>query len=92
MSRPSRIPPEAVERLIADTEPWLSCDDCFDGIDVVVEGVLDRTQPMSTAFRAHLGACSVCWEEATSLVTLVADEHGLAPEAAVELLEAVVHG
>ncbi len=79
-----------VRRLTVITEPWLSCEDCFDRVDVFVEEVLSGSTPVSEDFRVHLLGCSVCREEATSLATLVGP--GLAIEAAVAkaLLDAAV--
>ena len=37
---------------------------------------------MEAAFRVHLMGCSVCREEAPSLATLVAPNHGLDPSRA----------
>jgi len=84
--------PEAVRRLTVATEPWLSCDDCFDEVDAVVEGVLTQTRPMEEPFRVHLGACPVCFEEASSLAALTADDYGLDPSTAGALLDGAVHG
>ena len=92
MTRPRALTPEAIERLTAPTEPWLSCDDCFDDVDAVVEGMLTQNVPMSAPFRVHLGACSVCFEEASSLAALAAPDFGLEAAAAVDLLDSVVHG
>jgi hypothetical protein len=91
MTRPHELTPEAVGRLTVATEPWLSCDDCFDDIDRVVEDLLTGAAPMDPGFRVHLGACSVCREEASSLVSLVAPDHGLDPKAALALLESVLY-
>ena len=92
MTEPLRLTSDAIARMTVATEPWLSCDDCFDDLDAVVESVLIRTGPMSEAFRAHLVGCAVCREEAASLATLVAPEHGLDPSLAVELRESAVAG
>jgi hypothetical protein len=86
------LTPDAIGRLTAATEPWLSCDDCFDDVDSVVEAVLTQTEPMSHRFRVHLAACSVCHEEASSLAALVAPDYGFDPPAAVALLDRVVRG
>ena len=87
MTEPLRLTPDAITRMTVSTEPWLSCDDCFDDLDAVVETVLTGTGSMREAFRVHLVGCSVCREEAASLATLVASEHGLDPSRAGELLE-----
>ncbi len=79
-----------IHRMTLTTEPWLSCDDCFDQLDAVVERVLMQAGAMEAAFRVHLMGCSVCREEATSLATLVAPDHGLDPSRAAALLDAAV--
>jgi hypothetical protein len=92
MTDPLRLTSDAVHRLTLDTDPWLSCDDCFDSLDAVVDGVLTQKNAMTEAFRVHLMGCAVCREEATSLATLVAPDHDLDPGRAVELLESAVTG
>jgi hypothetical protein len=92
MNRPRALTPDTIARLTATTEPWLSCDDCFDDVDRVVEGVLTQTEPISERFRVHLRACSVCGEEASSLAALAAPDYGLDADAAAGLLDSVVHG
>lgn len=76
MTRPTRrLGPEAVRSLVLDTEPWLSCEDCFALMDVYVETVL--ADPHSTAMpemRVHLAGCPACAEEARSLIDLVAED------------------
>lgn len=91
MTDPLRLTSEVVHRLTLATEPWLSCDDCFDDLDAVVEGVLTQTGAITEAFRVHLMGCAVCREEATSLATLVAHDHDLEPDRAAELLETAVN-
>ena len=73
MSDRGRLTPEAIERLTANTEPWLSCDECFDRLDAVIEDVVLSNLPMPEAFRVHLMACPACDEEARSLAELIAD-------------------
>ena len=63
--------PEAIDRLTANTEPWLSCDDCFEQLDVIIDGLLRSNEPLPEAFRVHLMACPACDEEARSLAALV---------------------
>ncbi len=79
-----------VSRLTVTTEPWLSCDDCFDGVDVFVEEVLSGATPVSEDFRVHLLGCSVCREEATSLATLVGPELAIDAATAGARLDAAV--
>lgn len=78
---------EAIEGLLANSDPWLSCDDCFDGHDAVIEELLaSNTQP-DEAFRVHFHACPACLEEARSLVALIATDHDLSPDEALQRLE-----
>lgn len=76
MTRPVRaLGTDAVRDLTLDTEPWLSCEDCFTLMDVYVETVL--ADPRTTAMpqmRVHLAGCPACAEEAESLRELVAAE------------------
>ena len=86
----ARLHTAAVARLTLVTDPWLSCDDCFDGIDVVVEGILGRGESMPDGFGVHLAGCPVCREEAEALATLVAAEHGLTRYAARRAVDEAV--
>ena len=72
MTGPRRLPDQGVRDLILDTEPWLSCEDCFALMDVYVETVL--ADPHSRAMPempVHLAGCPACAEEAQSLLDLV---------------------
>lgn len=90
MTSPLPLTPDAIQRLTVTTEPWLSCDDCFDHIDAVVEGVLTQTVPMNDPFRIHLLGCSVCHEEASSLAMLTAPDYALDPAVAAARLDTIV--
>lgn len=90
MNAPASLPPEAIQRLITPTEPWLSCDDCFDQLDEVVEDVVTRRAPIGEPFVVHLRACSVCREEAYSLIDLVSADYGVAAARAAADLDAVL--
>ena len=78
---------QAVQRLTLDTEPFLSCDDCFDLVDRYVEALLSDPGYDHRAMRTHLAGCAACAEEARSLVWLVAEERGLDPAAALRRLD-----
>jgi hypothetical protein len=69
---------DLVGRLTLDTEPWLSCDDCFDLMDEYVEAVVADPSHVDMAMHVHLDGCSACREEAESLLALVT-EHGSSP-------------
>lgn len=73
--------------LTQDTEPYLSCDDCFDLVDGYVEALLSDTEPDLPAMRTHLAGCAACAEEARSLVVFVAEQDGRDPAPAVRRLE-----
>jgi hypothetical protein len=78
---------EAARSLTTNPQPWLSCDDCFDSVDIHVEALLAAQVPLPEAFRVHLVGCSACLEEAVSLAVLIAADHRLHPERARALLE-----
>jgi len=70
-----RLTPEQARALAADTEPWLSCEDCFRLMDRYVELLHD--DPHSDAMpemRVHLRGCPACAEEAESLLDLLAED------------------
>lgn len=79
---------ETIRRLTLLTDPWLSCDDCFDQVDAVIENVLGGTVPMNEAFRVHLNGCSACFDEAVALAELIAPDFTFDPEHAADLLVA----
>jgi len=86
------LSPDAIDRLTADTEPWLSCDDCFEHVDVVIDALVVSSASLSEKFRVHLLSCPACHDEARSLAAIVAAEHGLSPAAAVARLDSAVAG
>jgi hypothetical protein len=81
-----RLRPEILARLTTDTEPWLSCDECFDQVDQYVEGLLAGRPATSPAMRVHLRGCPACAEEASTLLVLAAEDLGLDPEPALARL------
>lgn len=82
--------PEIIERLTTVSDPWLSCDDCFEQLDTAVDDVVSGSAPLDEPFRVHLLSCGVCHEEASSLAELIADEYDLSPAQALERLEHAV--
>ena len=78
---------QAARALTLDTEPYLSCDECFDLVDRYVEALLADPDHDRPAMRAHLAGCAACAEEARSLVGLVAEQDGLDPTPALRRLE-----
>ena len=90
MTQPRRsLTPEAARLLTLSTEPWLSCEDCFELMDVYVERLLaDPATPDMPALLVHLRGCSACAEETQSLLELVARQDGRDPAAASARLHA----
>jgi hypothetical protein len=84
---PRSLGPREVEQLTLDTEPWLSCDDCFDLVDEFVERLLAGDPAGHPAMHAHLRGCPACAEEATTLVVLAAEELGQDPAPALAVIE-----
>jgi hypothetical protein len=88
MTTPRRnLTPETVRRLTLAAEPWLSCNDCFDAVDVYVETLLSGAPDNMPALRAHLSGCSACFQEARSLLLLAASDDGVDPAPALHRLE-----
>jgi hypothetical protein len=53
---------QAARSLTLDTEPYLSCDDCFDLVDRYVEALLSDPDHDQPAVRTHLAGCIACAE------------------------------
>jgi hypothetical protein len=92
MTRRLSLTSEAIKQLTIQPDPWLSCDDCFDRVDLVVEGLLKGTAAISDEFRTHLLGCPACHQETQTLVSLVAAEYDVDAGLALAELEASVHG
>jgi len=69
-----RSPDDVVASLIADTSPYLSCDECFERLDEYVETRARNPQHTDPTMRAHLRGCSACHEEAEALLELIAQD------------------
>lgn len=69
---PTRSLDDVVAGLTADTEPYLSCDECFDRICVYVEQTVADPRYEDFAMQTHLDACAVCADEAVVLMELLA--------------------
>ncbi|WP_310961500.1 hypothetical protein [Nocardioides terrisoli] len=87
MRRHVPITADAAERLLAPTDPWLSCNDCFDRVDLELEAMLGRDEAPAEDFRTHLVSCAACRDETASLAALIAPDFGLDSQAAVEVLD-----
>lgn len=76
-AREDRLSRAVVESLILPTEPWLSCDECFELMDEFADAVVGGTEPpRRAAMEVHLGACPACSEEVGSLVELLREDAG----------------
>ncbi|TLF77596.1 hypothetical protein [Nocardia cyriacigeorgica] len=72
MTDPHTTPtPEIITGLLADTSPYLSCDECFDRIDEYVERRIADPHYDDLAMRVHLAGCGACAEEAATLHDLL---------------------
>jgi hypothetical protein len=78
--RNRRLGADVLAQLTMDTEPWLSCDECFRRVDVYVEQLLERRWDAMPQMAVHLRGCPACAEEATTLVLLAAEDAGVDPE------------
>jgi hypothetical protein len=67
------LEPAAVDELLRDTTPWLSCEDCFERMDSYVEALRGDPGYLDEAMSTHLRGCAACDEEAQSLVALLAE-------------------
>ncbi|EWT01490.1 hypothetical protein N865_10105 [Intrasporangium oryzae NRRL B-24470] len=84
---PRRLTSTDAQRLIMPTDPWLSCEDCFELTDRFAEELL--AHPDTThlpEMLVHLHACAACAEEAESLIVLLAADVGADPAAALDRL------
>lgn len=71
-----RLDPATVSSLLADTTPYLSCDECFASLDEYVERRLADPQHDDAAMAAHLVGCGACAEEAAALTELLVHDVG----------------
>lgn len=62
---------DTVVRLLLDTDPYLSCDDCFAQIDTYVERRAADPHFDDPRMAAHLAGCGACREEAAALMELL---------------------
>ena len=75
MTEPARrLDPATVSSLLADTSPYLSCDDCFARLDEYVERRLADPRHADAAMAAHLVGCGACAEEEAALTELLIDD------------------
>lgn len=90
MTGPESLNTETIDRLTADPGLWVSCEECFDELDVAVETAMTSPGSLSEQFRDHLTHCAACGEEARSLAEVVAGDLHLSPTQARARLEAAL--
>lgn len=72
MTEPARgLTAETIASLLLDTDPYLSCDDCFARIDEYVERRVADASYENAAMQVHLTGCGACAEEAEALEDLL---------------------
>lgn len=76
------------DSLAAPSEPWFSCEDCFDHIDGYVDALIGGGRGIDEPLRVHLARCPACYEEAESLISLAAGDQGARPERVVAAFRA----
>jgi hypothetical protein len=77
MTEPTRgLSAGMITSLLADTSPYLSCDDCFAQIDEYVEWRSTDPHYEDPAMKAHLAGCGACAEEAETLQELLNQDAG----------------
>lgn len=87
---PGALNEHQVTALTKNTDPYLSCDDCFAQVDTTIEALLGDGTKMSREFTVHLSGCPACFDEAVALAELLAPGAGLSPEAAAAAVTAQV--
>ena len=75
---PRRTPIQVLAGLLGPPGAELTCEQCFEQLDVYVEHELagDNAQERVPGMRAHLAGCTACAEEHDSLRDLIASETG----------------
>ena len=69
--RTTQLTATTAERLLVDTSPYLSCDECFARIDEYVDHLANVPGHRDVLMETHLRGCGVCAEEAAALAELV---------------------
>jgi predicted anti-sigma-YlaC factor YlaD len=69
----SELDPELLGRLLGPEGPELTCEACFEALDVYVERELDGRDAEAAApgMAAHLQGCPACREDHDSLLALL---------------------
>lgn len=85
-----RLSDADVRALTLDTDPWMSCDDCFEQVDSEIERLLDTGEEPSLAFLVHLRGCAACRDEAATLAALLAEDAGETASSGLARLDAAI--
>lgn len=72
--RETELTAEATARLLLDTSPYLSCDECFARLDEYIEDLVRQPGHDDPAMRIHLQGCGACADEVDALLALVRDD------------------
>ena len=67
---------QVIDALTVDTDPYLSCDECFERIDTHVERSVADPAYVDLPMQTHLVGCGVCADEATALRELLTGSVG----------------
>lgn len=73
---PGSFASETLTELLRETNPYLSCDACFEQLDTYVERLFANPIYVDLAMQVHLAACGACAEEAATLMELLPSEMG----------------
>lgn len=84
-----RLTAAALHQLVVATEPFLSCEDCFEMMDGYVDARVADPSTTAPAMDVHLAACPACAEEAVSLTVLVAHDDNIDPEPALQRIRSL---
>ena len=84
-----RLTRAGVYHLTVPTEPWQSCEDCFEQMDGYVDARLADPSSPAPAMDVHLAACPACAEEVESLTVLVARDDDIDPEPALRRIRSL---
>jgi anti-sigma factor RsiW len=84
-----RLTPAVLHELVISTDPWLSCESCFELMDEYVDARLVDASALATTMDVHLAACPACAEEVESLTVLVARDDGVDPEPALRRIRSL---
>jgi anti-sigma factor RsiW len=73
MPEPNHTPAPLLARLLGPAGPELSCEQCFEKIDVYVDAEVagEDAEAKIPGMRAHLEGCPACAEEHQSLRALI---------------------